>query len=347
MKALKLQGIEQFAVVDVDIPESGADQVLVRTGATTICTSDLNDLHANPFHIRLPMIMGHEGAGTVAAVGSGVRGFKVGDRVAAHPVHPCGRCAVCLSGLPHLCPEMMHFGLSLPGTMAEYFLVRADRARVLPPGTDFSLAALVEPICVCLEALAQARLPAGGKLLILGDGPFGLIMARLAQTMDLALVVVAGWEDFRLGFARGAVTINTSRDAHAAQTLRAVSGGTRHDAASLGTLSGYDAAILAAASPQAVSDGMDCLKPRGRLVIFASLHGGTPVDLFAVQMKELEIVGSVNDADRFDEAVRLVAEGRPIFTDLVTHRYAIDDYRAAFDMAGTGQNRAIKVAFVF
>jgi threonine dehydrogenase-like Zn-dependent dehydrogenase len=341
MKALQLQGLRQFAVVDVDMPRPGEDQILLRTGATTICTSDLNDLHANPFHIPLPMTMGHEGAGTVAAVGSGVRGFQPGDRVAAHPVHPCGRCAVCRGGLPHLCPDMTHFGLSIPGTMAEYFLVRADRARLLPPDADFTLAALVEPICVCLEALAQARLAPGSRLLILGDGPFGLIMARLAQTMHLAALVVAGWEDFRLGFARGARTINTAHDTHTVETLRAAAGGGPND------VPGYDAAILAAASPQAVADGMDCLKPRGRLVIFASLHGGTPVDLFEVQMKELEIVGSVNDADMFDEAVRLVAHGQPVFADLVTHRFALDDYRAAFDLADTGQKQAVKVAFVF
>jgi threonine dehydrogenase-like Zn-dependent dehydrogenase len=341
MKALQLQDAQRFAVVDLPVPAPGPDQVLVRTGATTICTSDLNDLHANPFHIPLPMTMGHEGAGTVAAVGVSVTGFKVGDRVAAHPVHPCGRCPVCRGGLPHLCPEMTHFGLSIPGTMAEYFLVRADRARLLPAETDFSLAALVEPICVCLEALAQARLKPGVRLLILGDGPFGLIMARLAQTMDLAALVVAGWEDFRLGFARGARTINTAHDPHAAQTLLAACG------AAVDEVPGYDAAILAAASPRAVADGLDCLKPRGRLVIFASLHGGTPIDLFEVQMKELEIAGSVNDEDMFDEAVRLVARGKPVFADLVTHRFALDDYRAAFDLADTGQSQAVKVAFVF
>jgi threonine dehydrogenase-like Zn-dependent dehydrogenase len=236
---------------------------------------------------------------------------------------------------------MTHFGLSIPGTMAEYFLVRADRARLLPPDADFTLAALVEPICVCLEALAQARLAPGSRLLILGDGPFGLIMARLAQTMHLAALVVAGWEDFRLGFARGPRTINTAHDTHSVETLRAAAGGGPND------VPGYDAAILAAASPQAVADGMDCLKPRGRLVIFASLHGGTPVDLFEVQMKELEIVGSVNDADMFDEAVRLVAHGQPVFADLVTHRFALDEYRAAFDLADTGQKQAVKVAFVF
>jgi len=336
MKALQLQGVQQFGLMEVDVPEPGPNQILVRTGATTICTSDLNDLHANPFHIPLPMTMGHEGAGTVAALGAEVRGFAVGDRVAAHPVHPCGRCTVCLGGLPHLCPNMKHFGLSIPGTMAEYFLVRSDRARVLPPEVDLSLAALVEPICVCLEALSQARLKPGDRLLILGDGPFGLIMARLARTMDLGLVVLAGWEDFRLGFARGVITINTARQEQPARALRAAAA----------SAAGYDAAILAAPSAQAVHDGMDCLRPRGRLVIFASLHGGTPVDLFAVQMKELEIVGSVND-DHLDEAVRLVARGQPPFGDLVTQRFALDDYQAAFDLAASGQDRAVKVAIAF
>ena len=145
MRALQLQGKNQFEVVDIVTPEPAEGWVLVRTGATTICTSDLNDLHGNPFHIALPMTMGHEGAGTVAALGAGVQGLEPGDRVAAHPVHPCGRCPVCLNGLAHLCPNMTHFGLSMPGTMAEYFLVREDRVRRLPPGTDLSLAALVEP----------------------------------------------------------------------------------------------------------------------------------------------------------------------------------------------------------
>ena len=124
------------------------------------------------------------------------------------------------------------------------------------------------------------------------------------------------------------------------EILLAAAGATGHD------IPGYDAAILAAPSAAAVSDGMACLKPRGRLVIFASLHGGTPVDLFDVQMRELEIVGSVND-DHLDEAVRLVAAGQPEFADLVTHRFALDDYRAAFELADTGQRQAVKVAFEF
>ncbi len=336
MKALQLQDIGELALVEVDIPPLRDDQILVRTGASTICTSDLNDLRENPFHISLPQTLGHEGAGTVAAVGAAVRGFKVGDRVATHPVHPCGHCAACRGGVPHLCMELEHFGINMPGTMAEYYVARVDRARVAPPTTDFALLALAEPVCVCLEALAQARLAPGGALLILGDGPFGLLMARLAPSLKLKHVVVAGRHNFRLGFAGEAVKVNTSGDPRPVQTLRAAVGEP-----------GYDAAILAAGSAQGLIDGLSCLKPRGRLVVFASVHGATPIDLFELQMKELEIIGSVNDANLFDEAVRLLVEGQPPLADLVTHRFSLDDYAAAFALAASGKEQAIKVAFEF
>jgi threonine dehydrogenase-like Zn-dependent dehydrogenase len=309
---------------------------LVRTGAATICTSDLNDVRANPFNIPLPVTLGHEGAGTVAAVGAGVRGFQVGDLVAAHPVHPCGQCATCQRGLGHLCPHMEHFGLNLPGTLAEYFVVRADRARRLPPRTDLAVAALAEPICVCLEALAQARLSAGQSLLILGDGPFGLLMARLAGALGLARLVIAGLQPYRLGFAREAVAVNVAEAADPAQALLHAGGE-----------GGYDAAILTAASEAALHTGLACLNPRGRLVIFASLHGATPVDLFAVQMRELELVGAVNDAGRLDEAVRQLTETPERFADLVTHRFPLAAYADAFALVQTGQDRSLKIAFTF
>lgn len=336
MRALQLQAVSQLKLVEVPPPTLRADQLLIRTGAAIICTSDLNDWRSNPFDIALPVILGHEGAGTVAAVGSAVQGFQPGDRVAAHPVHPCGRCDTCRRGLGHLCPHLEHFGLNLPGTMAEYFVVRADRARRLPAGADFAVAALAEPICVCLEALAQARLSAGQSLLILGDGPFGILMARLAQALGLARLVIAGHQPYRLGFARGAVAVNVAGTADPTEVLRRAGGE-----------GGYTAVILAVASEAALRTGLACLEPRGRLVIFASLHGPTPIDLFAVQMRELEIVGAVNDADRFDEAVRRLTEAPALFADLVTQRFPLEAYSAAFDLAAGGQEQALKVAFVF
>ena len=162
MKALQFQAIEQVALIDVDPPTIGDDELLIKTGAAVICTSDLNDLRENAFGIQLPVIMGHEGAGTVAAVGAaGHAVLQVGDRVTTHPVHPCGQCVNCRNGMGHLCLDMGHFALNRPGVFAEYFPVRADRARHIPDTMPFTVAALAEPVSVCLEALNQANLSPG------------------------------------------------------------------------------------------------------------------------------------------------------------------------------------------
>jgi 2-desacetyl-2-hydroxyethyl bacteriochlorophyllide A dehydrogenase len=336
MKALRLTGPDALNLVEIAVPRVGPTEVLIRTGASTICTSDLIDIHTNPFGIVLPVILGHEGAGTVAAIGETVAGIRVGDLVAAHPVHPCGQCRVCMGGLPHLCPRLRHLGHTMQGTFAEFFVVDADRVRVVPAGTDAALAALAEPVCVCLEALQQARLSSSSTLLIIGDGPFGLIMARLTAMRDIATVVLAGEHDFRLAFARDARTINTAHIAHPVNALLQATDG-----------AGFDAVILAVGSKEAVDTALDVLKPRGRLVLFAAVHGKTPVDLAAVHRKELEILGSCNDSNMLDLAVGLLENDSLALTQLITHRFPVDDYAQAFALAATGQHQAIKIALTF
>jgi threonine dehydrogenase-like Zn-dependent dehydrogenase len=138
MRALQLQAIDRLVEVELSVPEPKPDEVLVRTVATTICTSELNDIAHNPFGIALPRVMGHEGAGVVAAVGESVSQFRVGDRVAAHPVIPCRTCENCRRGLGHLCSNLGHLGLDRDGTFAEFFCIRADRARRLPAGNGIT-----------------------------------------------------------------------------------------------------------------------------------------------------------------------------------------------------------------
>jgi len=337
MKALVLQSPGVLELADVPRPSPADDQLLVRTGAAVICTSDLNDVRHNPFGIRLPMVIGHEGAGTVAAVGSEVQAFSVGDRVATHPVHPCGACDNCRAGMAHLCSAMGHFGLNMQGTFAECYVVRADRARIVPPGMAWSTAALAEPVSVCLEALAQARVMPGSRLLVIGDGPFGVLIARLAARLDPAKVVIAGRHDFRLGFARGAAPVNTSDLGDQAQAaLRS----------ECGRASGYDAVIAAVGTPQAVKDGLALLRPKGRLVVFSAVPGQTPIDLFDVHIRELEVVGSCNDQDRFDKAVGLLSDDSLKLGELVTHRLPMAQYAEAFRLAAEAREEAMKVALV-
>jgi threonine dehydrogenase-like Zn-dependent dehydrogenase len=318
------------------MPEIGDDEMLIQMRATTICTSDLHDIAANPYGSPLPLSLGHEGAGRVAALGAKVKNSAVGDRVVTHPVHHCGKCRACCEGAQHLCMNLRHFGLNMPGTFADYYIVRADRARRLPEGVSFPVGALFEPICVCLQALAQARLPKGEALLILGDGPFGLLMARLAQEQGIHPVVVAGHQDFRLAHAgAAAITVNTAGIADSAAALLAATGGEE-----------YGAVILATDAKRAISTALAVLRRKRRLVIFASLLGDTPMDLMSVQAKELEIVGACNDEDRLETALAYLEKEATSLAELITHCLPLESYQEALELAAHHQDQAIKVALV-
>jgi threonine dehydrogenase-like Zn-dependent dehydrogenase len=336
MKALCLQALRQVELIDVLVPQIAPDQLLIKTGAATICTSDIADIRENPFNIPLPVTIGHEAAGTVAAVGAAVSGFRVGDRVATSPVHPCGQCQPCRDGLSHLCLEMGHYGINMPGTMAEYYIVRQDRAVLLPESVSFALASLAEPVSVCLEALAQANLRPGANLLIVGDGPFGVLISRLAEALPLAKTVLAGRMAFRLSFAGKAITLNTEGQPDPARAILNIN----HDA-------GYDAAILAVSSAEAFATCLQCIRPKGRVVVFSALPGQTPVDLFTLHLKEMEIVGACNEQDRFGEAVKMLAEPALGIERLITHRFALEDFRQALQLAEFGREQAMKVTFTF
>lgn len=335
MKALRLEAVGRAVLAEVPCPAPSDDELLVRTGASTICTSDLNDLRSNPFGIALPVIMGHEAAGTVAALGPKASGFSVGDRVAAHPVHPCLRCEPCRRGLAHLCDAMGHFAFNRPGTFAEFFTVRQDRARKVPAGMDLAVAALAEPVAVCLEALRRARLAKGERLLILGDGPFGVLMARLARRLGLARVVIAGHHDARLALATGATSVNTRRVADATAALREAGQG------------GFDAAILAVGRAEACRLALDLLRPRGRAVLFSAIEGEVPLDLTRLHLKELELTGACNDEDLFDAAMEALADPFHAMGEMVTHRFPLERHAEALALAGGADRSAMKVAFVF
>jgi threonine dehydrogenase-like Zn-dependent dehydrogenase len=319
-------------MLETPVPEPADNQVLVKTSATTICTSDLIDIDHNPSNLPFPTVLGHEASGTVVAVGKSVRDVEVGQQVATHPVHPCYHCATCKEGNGHLCPNMLHFGLTLPGTFAEYYLAREDRIRATD--IEATRACLAEPLAVCLEALEQARLTPDASLLIIGDGPFGVIMARLASRLHLKRTVLAGWSDFRLGFAKNVFAVNTKgQDNPVSMILNANSN------------TPYDAVILAVGSSQAVCHALHCLKPKGRGVLFSGFLEPVQVDLNLVHFKELELVGACNDQDRFHEAVGLLVDES--WSDLITHRFAFEDYEHAFELVRSRKDECLKVALEF
>jgi threonine dehydrogenase-like Zn-dependent dehydrogenase len=335
VKALVLHKPGCLEMEDVPIPSPKNGELLIRTKAATVCVSDINDINYNPFDIKLPMIMGHEGAGVVELVGAGVAGFSIGDEIAAHPVMSCGKCDSCKRGHAHLCDEMIHLGINTGGVFAEYFTIRADRARKKPAGVSFAAATLMEPVCVCIQAIYRAQIKNDSNVLIIGDGPFGIIVAKLLTKSEHGKLLLVGRHPYRMNFAGGAVTLNEKETENIKSEILANTDG-----------KGIDSAILCAGTAQAVDMAIAVLRARGTLCVFSAIKQAPAVDLFKVHVKELNLCGSCNDSDHLDEAMEFLSDKSLELEKLVTHKLPFDRFREAFHLAEFGKNEAIKVSMV-
>jgi len=323
MQVLQLRELGQLVMTKLPVPAPGPRDVLIRTLAATICTSDLHDVARNPFAIPLPRVLGHEAAGVVVACGEQVRGAAPGMRVAVHPVVPCGECADCERGFGHLCARMGHLGHDRDGTFAEYFIQRADRVRPLPDHLPATVGTLLEPVAVCLQAIARAGEVHGRDVLIAGDGPFGNIIARLAKRAGARRIVVSGRQPFRLSRIPGVETVEKVPNAS------------------------VDMAILAVSSIEAAVSCLAALRPRGRLVIFSALPKPLTLDLVPLHLHEQEIVGACNDEERLDEALRCLDEPELALHEIITHTLPFAQWTEGFALAREGHDRALKVALTF
>ncbi len=323
MRALQLKRLGRLTPVELPVPTPKANEVLIRTMATTICTSDLHDIKSNPFGIKLPSVLGHEGAGIIVECGSEVKGFTPGMRVAAHPVVPCGACVECRRNFGHLCVNMGHLGIDRNGTFAEYFIQRADRIRQIPDNIPFPLGALLEPVANCLQAISRAGDIKGRVVFVVGDGPFGNIIARLALRAGAARVLVAGKEPFRLGMIPGVEIVDYN------------------------LVESVDIAILAVSSADALLTCLGSLRKRGRLVVFSLLQEPIPLNLFDLHVSELEIVGCCNDENKIDESLECLQDPKLNLAELITHQIPFDQWEDAFDLARNRHDRALKVALIF
>ncbi|ODS87122.1 MAG: hypothetical protein ABS46_00350 [Cytophagaceae bacterium SCN 52-12] len=324
MKALRLEGLDRLTEVAIPRPSPGAGEVLIQTRAATICTSDLHDIRENPFGIKYPRVMGHEGAGIIAAVGPDVERLKSGDRVAVHPVLPCGVCDECLRGLGHLCPAMSHLGIDRDGCFAGYFVQRADRVRIIQDHISFAAGTLLEPSAVCLEAVARAGDVKGKTVLIVGDGPFGNMIARMTKKAGAGRVLVSGRTPYRLRMMPDGIGVLT------------------------GTADRFaDVVILATGDADAVNASMKALRRRGRLVVFSAVHQPVPIDFFSIHVLEQEIAGACNDEDKIDEALQCLCDESLALEDVITHQLPFRNWQAAFALARNGHDEALKVTLIF
>jgi L-iditol 2-dehydrogenase len=284
-----LLGPERVEVREEPVAPPGPGEILLALGAATTCGTDVKVFRrgGHPRMLRVPTPFGHEMAGTVAAAGAGVEGWRPGDRVAVLNSAACGACSYCRRGRENLCVDLQY----LNGAFAEYLLVPARFAARstyrLPPGLPFELAALVEPLACVLHGVEACALDAGADVAVFGAGPIGLLFAGVLAAAGHR-VVLADPNPGRLevGMALGAeVAAPIARGGGQAQAVRRL--------AREGERAGFDAVVEATGIPEVWADAIACARPGGVVVLFGGCAPGTsvPVDTHAVHYGELTIKG--------------------------------------------------------
>lgn len=286
--------------------------------------------------LEAPMVLGHESAGTVVAVGAAVTALRVGDRVALEPGVPCRLCGQCKGGAYNLCGAM-RFAATPPhdGTLARFFVLPADLCVPLPPHVTSAEGALAEPLAVAVHVCRQARVRHGSRVVIFGAGPVGLLCTAVARAFGARAAVAVDVNPLRLAFAAAyaATGVYDARDARdaAATAAAIVSQQCAGEPA--------DVAIDASGAESCIQTAVHVLRRGGTLVQAGMGRDLVAFPIVAVTAKELTVRGSFRYAHGdYALAVDLIASGQVDVKKLVTSRFAFGDAERAFEetLRGTG-----------
>lgn len=347
MQAAVYRGQREVRLETVPVPAIGAGELLIRVHTCGICGTDLKKI-ATGSH-SAPRIFGHETAGVVAAVGEGVRDFKPGDRVMAFHHIPCGQCYYCRSKVFAQCPVYKKVGCTAGfepsgGGFAEY--LRVMEWIVQPPGQKsgvvripaqitFEQASFIEPVNTCMKGIESLRLKPGETVLVMGQGPIGILLAVLARRAG-AQVIASDLFPQRLTIA-ASLGIPGSVDASQTDVVARVREATEGR--------GADVVILAAAGNSLIRQALDAARPGGRVLLFAqTVRGEVPLDPAAVCVDEKTLLGSYSaSVDLQEDSVGFVLGQEMDLTRLITHRFPLQGAVEALELAAHPQPDSMKV----
>jgi len=335
VRAIELVGIREMAETSIPDPAPGPGQAVVRTEAIGICGSDLAAFQGHHPRMVPPLVLGHEFAGEIVAVGPEVSDDLMARRVAVDPVVSCGVCQACLEGRHNICDTYRVLGCrpDLPGAFAEMVLVDADKTWELPDDCSYLTGALIQPLAVSHHAVVdRAGVEAADEVLILGAGPVGLGALMLAMAQG-ATTTVVDIDPYRLEVARrmGAHEILTADEAAERAAEQPV-----RPRVVLECAGGAQSSTLALATAWC--------RPGGRIVIVGNFTEGTEgVDPVAIKVKELDVLGSQGYAESYGHVVEMIRSGRVDPSPMVSHVLPLDDPSAGLELLDDTHSDKAKV----
>ena len=335
MRALVYHGPKDMTIENWELPTPAPGQVRLRTAFCGICGSDVHGWLGITGRRTPPMVMGHELSGIVDALGEGVTGWKIGDRVTVQPTFSCNSCDYCKEGLNNICPTREFMGaLSCNGAFMDAFCVPAENLCKLPDNLSLEVGALIEPFAVAYRGVRHAGDISGKTVMICGAGTIGLMVLKVCKMLGAKTIVIVDLSDDRLKLAKqhGAdVLINGKSDISAALTAH-------------GIRDQIDVAIEAVGVSPTVQQTVDFVKTRGQIIWIGNSAPMVSLNMQTVVTRELNIQGSYiyTDAD-FRECVRLLSEQPQDFTGIISQVISVEEAGAVFEELSQGATAKIKV----
>jgi L-iditol 2-dehydrogenase len=348
MTAAVLHAPGDLRVERVPVPQPGEGQALIRVGACGVCGSDVPRVMTKGTY-SFPLIPGHEFAGTLAALGPGVRGWREGDRVTVFPLIPCRRCRMCEGGFYEMCMSYDYLGSRSHGAFAQYVVAPAWNLLKVPDEVSLEAAAMTEPAAVARHALKRSDIIEESSVAIFGAGPIGIMLAQWAAVSEASPVFLIDVRADRVRAARlatSATCLDATQTDVIAEILQRTGG------------AGVDLVIEAAGVPATVAQCLQAVISNGDIVLLGNPSRDVTLsmaDLSQILRKQLDIHGTWNSTYRNDpdipddwtEALRAMACGDLSLEPLITHHYRIGQANEAFAMMTGGQEFYTKVMFIF
>lgn len=356
MKANVFHGAGDFGIEEVERPRAGAGEAVIRVTLTTICGTDLHIVRGE-YPVKSGLVIGHEAVGVIEQLGEGITGYEIGERVLVGAITPCGQCRACLSGNWSQCDGAAccneskqtngyralggwRFGNTINGAQAEYLLVpnaQANLAKVPDELTDEQVVLLADIASTGFAGAESGKVKIGDSVVVFAQGPIGLCAAIGARLMGASLVIGIDGDENRLAAARkmGVDVLLNYNEQDVLAEIKKLTGGA-------------DVAIEALGTQETFENCLRSLRPGGTLSSLGVYSGKLqmPYDAFAAGIGDYKIVTTLcpGGKERMRRLLEMVKNKRVDLTPLLTHRFALDEIREAYELFGERREGVMKIA---
>ena len=322
-------------IIERETPVPAEGQALVRVQASGLCGTDLH-IYRGQFPAEFPLIAGHEFAGLVEDIGSGVTHLRPGDRVTIDPNLPCGACRPCRRGLTHLCRRLSAIGVTLPGGFATHCLVPARQAYKVPKDMPFDVAAMTEPVACCLHGIERARIRPGDVVALIGAGMIGLLLLQLALLRGASSVIVSELSPEKRDRA---LKLGASQvvDPRTEDLTKVVKDATEN--------LGADVVIECVGSEATAQQAVELVGDGGTVLSFgvAPPEAQIAINPYDIYRREITLTGSFTNPFTHAPALALLASRRLQVTDLISHHLPLEELLTGLELLEAGNATKIMI----